>query len=50
MKLGDPGAIYHVMNRRDRSEKISAGDENSEQFLETLRELRMKVKKVTLKE
>ena len=38
LRLEYPGAIYHVINRGDRREKIFRGDMDREQFLSTLTE------------
>jgi putative transposase len=38
LRLHYPGAIYHVMNRGDRREKIFADDEDRHRFLKTLSE------------
>src|SRR6266853_4762428 len=36
LRIQYPGALYHVMNRGDRREKIFADDKDREKFLETL--------------
>src|SRR5882672_10960879 len=36
LRIQYPGAVYHVMNRGDRREKIFADDKDREKFLETL--------------
>jgi REP element-mobilizing transposase RayT len=38
LRVEYPGAINHVMNRRDRREEISKGDKDRARFLETLGE------------
>ncbi len=38
LRIQYPGAVYHVMNRGDRREKIFADDKDREKFLETLGE------------
>ena len=38
LRIQYPGAIYHVMNRGDRREKIFADDQDRERFLNTLGE------------
>jgi REP element-mobilizing transposase RayT len=38
LRIQYPGAIYHVMNRGDRREKIFADDQDRERFLKTLGE------------
>jgi putative transposase len=38
LRVQYPGAIYHVMNRGDRSEPIFADDEDRRLFLDTLGE------------
>lgn len=38
LRIEYPGAIYHVMNRGDRRERIFADDEDRQRFLETLTE------------
>jgi REP element-mobilizing transposase RayT len=36
LRIQYPGAVYHVMNRGDRRERIFADDKDREKFLETL--------------
>jgi hypothetical protein len=36
VRIQYPGAIYHVMNRRDRREAIFEDDEDRERLLQTL--------------
>jgi hypothetical protein len=38
LRLQYPGAIYHVMNRGDRRERIFEDDEDRHRFLKTLSE------------
>jgi REP element-mobilizing transposase RayT len=38
LRIQYPGAIYHVMNRRDRREAIFADDADRERWLQTLTE------------
>jgi putative transposase len=38
IRIQYPGAIYHVMNRGDRRERISEDDKDRERFLETFAE------------
>jgi len=39
LRIQYPGAIYHVMNRGDRQERIFVGDEDRQTFLSTLAEV-----------
>jgi putative transposase len=36
LRIQYPGAVYHVMNRGDRGERIFADDDDRERFLRTL--------------
>ena len=50
LRLQYPGAIYHLMNRGDRREKILKDDQDRLRFLETLAQACEKAGLVQLRE